>query len=97
MPKRASWFKVHLAQRGVIKSISSEAVGDALKAALDNFADGEEPQNLSPLACIVYNVFLESIAEARADYAAAVEGGRKSAQMRATMKDKPHEPPPDPP
>lgn len=93
MGKRATWFKIYLSQRGVIKSISSDAVGDALKAALDFFFDGTEPQDLNPLARIVFNVFSESIAEAVADYNAAVEGGRKSAQKRAGMKDNPPEPP----
>ena len=81
--KRATWWKMLYFQRATIESISSQDVGDGLKAAFRYF-DGEEisMDNLTPQAFTSFCVMKPYIDESMQNYKDAVENGRSGAAKR---------------
>ncbi len=80
-PKRATWFKMMLSYKPMIDVVPDEAVGRAVKAALQYFDSGE-PQNLDAMAGVVYAMLRASVDEAVADYQQTVDQGRIGGQKR---------------
>lgn len=81
--KRATWWKMLYFQRATIESISSQDVGDGLKAAFRYF-DGEEifMDNLTPQAFTAFCVMKPYIDESMQNYKDSVENGRSGAAKR---------------
>jgi hypothetical protein len=74
---RPTWFKLFLSQKAMLDAMPSEAVGDALKAALQYFDDGSSPA-LSPLAQVAFASLKEHADEAAADFSATSAKNRKN-------------------
>lgn len=81
--KRASWWKMFANRREIIDAIPDEDVGSGLKAAFAYFDDEEvEESELTQCAKIVFRAFRPYIDEAKKDYAASVENGKRGAAIR---------------
>lgn len=85
--KRASWWKMFAHQRAVIESAPSVDVGDGLKAAFAYF-DGEDIGNakLSQSAFMVFCAIRPYLDEAKEDYEASVENGKRGAAIKNGRK-----------
>ena len=77
------WFYLYASNRHVFKHLDRAGVGSGLIAAMDYFATGEIPDELSTAARIVFDVLREGADEAIADYNAAVEAGKKGPAAKA--------------
>lgn len=78
---RASWFKVFLHQKALIDSVPNENVGAALKAALQYFETGENPQ-IDPLSFAVFSTFRQYIDESNDDFKKFSEAGQRGNKKR---------------
>lgn len=79
--KRATWFKVFLAQKPMIDAADDISVGKALKAALRYFDTGEIAA-LEPMPRVIFAGLKGSVDEAIADYEASVRNGRAGGAKR---------------
>ena len=80
--KRPQWFKLQIAIRPLIDAVDSEAVGDALKLALEYFETGSLPEYEEPLTMAVFNALKKSADEAIEDYEESVANGIAGAAAR---------------
>lgn len=79
--KRATWFKLSLAQKPMIDAADDISVGKALKAALRYFDTGEIAA-LEPMPRVIFAGLKGSVDEAIADYEASVRNGRAGGVKR---------------
>ena len=79
--KRATWFKLSLAQKPMIDAADDISVGKALKAALRYFDTGEIAA-LEPMPRVIFAGLKGSVDEAIADYEASVRNGRAGGAKR---------------
>ena len=94
---RPLWFKVHLANSPMWHSLSDEAVGRALKLALDYFETGELPEVDNPLVDIAFETLKKSCDTAFREYNESVEAGRPGARLKAEKAKRTKTSPPKPP
>lgn len=87
-PKRAAWFKLWLHHRPLIDAVPDEAVGRAVKAALNYFATGETVP-LGQLETVVFASIKSDIDDANHDYLRDVENGKKGGRPRLSTEEKP--------
>ena len=80
---RPLWFKMHLENSPMWHALSDEAVGRALKLALDYFENGELPAVDNPLVGIGFDTLKKSCDTAFKEYNESVEAGRLGARLKA--------------
>lgn len=86
---RPLWFKMHLENSPMWHALSDEAVGRALKLALDYFETGELPEVDNPLVGIGFDTLKKSCDTAFKEYNESVEAGRLGARLKAEKASKP--------
>ena len=80
--KRPNWFKLFLAQKGIIDAFPDADVGCAIKALMMYFSDEEDP-DLEGNARFLFSALRPNVDQARNDYNMSVESGKKGAEIRS--------------
>lgn len=73
---KPSWFKLFLHNKPILAAAPDEAVGVAVKAAMEYFESGVEPQ-LDPFAAMIFSALKGGVDESIADYQKSVEAGKR--------------------
>lgn len=73
---KPSWFKLFLHNKPILAAAPDEAVGVAIKAAMEYFESGEEP-TLDPFAAMIFSALKGGVDESIADYQKSVEAGKR--------------------
>lgn len=82
-----TWFKMHSRYRDVIMALPDAAVSNGLKLAMNYFVDGILPDdNIDNYTKIVFDMLCFSIADAKKEYQAKVEGGKRGASIKYHKK-----------
>lgn len=84
---RASWFRMNLEFRHLVKAMSEESAGAALKAVYAYFDTGALPDNLDHMADSLFQEIRSEVDQSIEDYNDAVERGRRAANVRWVKED----------
>lgn len=82
MATTATWFKMFLSFAPMINAVPSVNVGEGVKAAMNYFKSGIEPEGLEPMSIAVYETLKDSIDQAFADCDRKTANAQKANAVR---------------
>lgn len=78
--KKAPWFKFWMRNKNNFDAMTDEQAGKTLKALLNYYDTGEEPQNLDPWENATFNNMRQELDECAKSYQARVERNRTNGE-----------------
>lgn len=78
--KKAPWFKFWMRNKNNFDAMTDEQAGKTLKALLNYYDSGEEPQNLGPWEKATFNNMRQELDECTKSYQTRVEKNRANGE-----------------